>query len=85
MIPEDHCTFVFQRRPMGGKPYKLGEAIFYPTSGWRFVPEVRFLLNGRRISRKFWPTMESCIPRWVGYPDGCESYIKGGRKPWGER
>lgn len=42
------------------------------AQGWRFYPRV----VGRLPSRKPHPTLEACIPRWVGYPDGCTSRLK---------
>jgi hypothetical protein len=65
----------YARRPVGDRRpveqlFVLGEACFQPTKGWRFFPRV----SGREPSRKFYPTLEACLPRWVGYPDSCESY-----------
>jgi hypothetical protein len=51
--------------------YRLGTAVDYPD-GWRFISNVAAHKN----SRKFHPTMEKCLPRWVGYPDHCESELK---------
>lgn len=39
--------------------------------GYRFIPNV----SGRKPSRKAHPTMEACLPRWVGYPDRCETRV----------
>lgn len=39
------------------------------TGGWMFIPSV----SGRKPSRKVWSDWESCLPRWVRYPDGCRS------------
>jgi len=52
----------------GRDTYHLGTAV-HTEQGWRFIPNV----SGRKSSRKFHPTMEKCLPRWVGYPDRCES------------
>jgi len=46
----------------------LGHARLY-DQGWKFTPNVA----GRLPSRKFHRTLERALPRWVGYPDGCES------------
>ena len=58
-------------RPLkNGARYHLGSAIYYQSyNGWRFIPNV----CGRSASRKFWPTWEASLPRWVGYPDKCET------------
>jgi len=60
--------FVFFRRLPDGSVYRLGTAVG-TEAGWRFFPNVA----SRRSSRKAHPTMEKCLPRWVGYPDSCES------------
>lgn len=39
------------------------------AEGWKFIP----LVSGKSTSRKFHATWEKCLPRWVGYPDSCES------------
>lgn len=58
----------FVRRLAGGGVYHLGTAVQY-TDGWRFLSNV----SSHRSSRKFHATMEKCVPRWVGYPNKCES------------
>ncbi len=62
-------SYRFFRRTMpdGGKAL-LGTAT-KRSDGWRFVPNT----SGRKPSRKAHPTMEKCLPKWVGYPDRCES------------
>ncbi len=64
----------FYRRPLKGTRYRIGTA-YQNENGWRFIPSDAV----HRCSRKSHPTMEKCIPRWVGYPDGCESEEAGGR------
>jgi hypothetical protein len=60
----------FLRRLADGSSYHLGTAVYYPNgAGWRFVSNV----SSHKSSRKFHPTMQQCLPRWVGYPDKCES------------
>lgn len=51
----------FYRRLNDGSRGLLGTAR-YSERGWRFQPN----LSGRKPSRRFWPTMEACLPRWVG-------------------
>ena len=59
----------FNRRLAGNAGlYRLGTA-FKNDRGWKFYPHVA----GRRPSAKFHVTWEACLPRWVGYPDACES------------
>ena len=58
----------FIRRLSDGSVFRLGTAVQY-ESGWRFISGSTSHGN----SRKFHPTMERCIPRWVGYPNKCES------------
>lgn len=38
-------------------------------NGYRFTPNV----SGRKPSRKVHPTLDACLPRWVGYPNRCET------------
>ena len=61
---------VFYRRLTDGTVYRLGTAAQYP-SGWKFISNVASHKN----SRKFHPTMLKCLPRWIGYPDRCESAL----------
>lgn len=58
----------FNRRLADGSMYMLGTACHYPQ-GWRFIPNVA----SHKSSRKFHATWEDCLPRWIGYPDHCES------------
>lgn len=58
----------FVRRLPDGSTYHLGTAVQY-KDGWRFLSNV----TSHKNSRKFHPTMRKCLPRWVGYPDRCES------------
>jgi len=68
-------TYRFTRRLNDGSAFILGHAVQYEPSvlgdpgGWRFFPNV----SGRKPSLKRHATMEKCLPRWVGYPDHCES------------
>lgn len=64
----------FMRDLPKGAAYRLGTAVNYGT-GWRFISNV----SSHRSSRKFHPTMEKCIPRWVGYPDRCRTEHDDGR------
>jgi hypothetical protein len=63
-------AFRFFRRLNDDSTYKLGTAVQYPQ-GWRFLSNV----SSHKGSRKFHSTMEKCVPRWVGYPDRCESEV----------
>ncbi len=65
----------FYRHLHNGVRYLLGTAC-QNENGWRFISNVASHKN----SRKSHPTMEKCIPRWVGYPDGCESEEGGGAR-----
>ncbi len=58
----------FNRKLPNGSTLHLGTAVRY-ADGWRFLPNV----PSRRNGRKPHPTMEKCLPRWVGYPDRCSS------------
>jgi hypothetical protein len=62
-------TLVVVRRLADGKPSLLGRANYHDGKGWKFMPNV----SGRDPSRRFWPTWEACLPKWVGYPNHCES------------
>ena len=61
-------TYRFTRRLNDGSVYVLGHAV-QNDAGWRFLPNVA----SRKPSRKAHKTMERCLPRWVGYPDHCQS------------
>lgn len=58
----------FLRKLSDGSTYHLGTAVQY-RDGWRFLSNV----TSHKSSRKFHATMEKCLPRWLGYPDKCES------------
>ena len=55
----------------GARGPLLGYAVRY-EKGWRFfvAPPFGGII---RSSRAYHPTMEKCLPRWIGYPDYCES------------
>lgn len=61
-------NYNFVRKLADGSVGKLGTAVNY-TDGWKFIPNG----SSHKVSRKFHPTMEKCLPRWLGYPDMCES------------
>lgn len=63
-------TVRFNRRLNDGSLYLFGAAVEHPE-GWRFIPNVA----SHKSSRKFHATMERCVPRWVGYPDHCETEL----------
>jgi hypothetical protein len=58
----------FFRDLTDGSTYRLGTAV-QSADGWRFIPNV----TSHRSSRKFHATMKACLPRWLGYPNGCRS------------
>jgi hypothetical protein len=58
----------FVRRLPSGSTYLLGTAV-QNEEGWRFISNVASHKN----SRKFHPTLEKCLPRWVG--KNCESEV----------
>jgi hypothetical protein len=60
-------TIRFERRLADGSAGVLGHAV-KGSDGWRFLPATQ-----HRPSRKAHPTLEACLPRWVGYPHRCES------------
>lgn len=62
-------NYRFLRRLQDGSTYRLGTAVQYQDGSWRFISNV----TSHKSSRKYHPTMKRCIPRWVGYPDRCES------------
>lgn len=47
---------------------RLG-TVAWKGDGYRFTSNVASHGN----SRKSHPTFEACMPRWVRYPDGCET------------
>lgn len=61
-------NYRFERALADGSIYHLGTAV-ESADGWRFISNV----TSHKSSRKFHPTMEKSIPRWVGYPDRCQS------------
>lgn len=61
-------NFRFERVLPDGSTYHLGTAVEY-NDGWRFISNV----SAHRSSRKYHATMEKCLPRWIGYPDRCQS------------
>jgi hypothetical protein len=61
-------SYRFFRKLADGKKYRLGTAVHYDY-GWKFISNV----SSHKSSRKFHETMERCVPRWVGYPNHCES------------
>ena len=63
----------FRRVPGSDQVLVLGSACLVRNGGWRFVPNV----SSRRPSRYEHKTWEACLPRWVGYPDYCESVVTG--------
>jgi hypothetical protein len=56
--------------------YLVGVATYVAGEGWNqgwcFFPRV----SGRKPSRRFYLTWEECVPRWVGYPDRCETEMR---------
>lgn len=64
-------TVHVNRRLASGGTYRLGTAA-KNEAGWRFLPAV----SGRKTSTKAHETWEECLPRWVGYPDGCETEMR---------
>ena len=62
------CYFVVERRLADGTVGKLG-SVRKARDGYRFNPSV----FGYKASRKGHPTLEACLPKWVGYPDRCET------------
>lgn len=61
----------YVRRPAGGgTPFVLGSAT-RTNKGWTFHPNVA----GRKPSRFPHASLEKCLPRWIGYPDYCESRL----------
>jgi hypothetical protein len=61
------------RRLADGGLFRLGSAV-KKADGWRFFSNVA----SHRGSRKFHPTFVACLPRWVGYPNRCETEYLGG-------
>ena len=62
-------NIIFERRLADGSIGILGAAR-QTSLGWKFFPA-----NQRKPSRKFHETMESCLPRWLNYPDACQSRV----------
>ncbi len=63
-------SVTFNRRLQDGSTFRLGTAV-RNDAGWRFIPNVA----AHKSSRKAHPTMDKCVPRWVGYPDRCETVV----------
>ena len=63
-------SYAMMRRLANGETYKLGTAVEYSPGNWRFISNVA----SHRNSRKYHATFAKCLPRWVGYPDRCESW-----------
>lgn len=61
----------FFRLLAGKQEYRLGTAV-ESLHGWRFLSNT----SSHGNSRKFHPTLEKCIPHWVGYPNKCVSRSK---------
>jgi hypothetical protein len=59
---------VFRTLAGKGRVGLLGTAV-RASDGWRFVPNV----FGHSRSRRAWHSWEACLPRWVGYPNACET------------
>lgn len=65
----------FKQRLMGiGKPDQiivLGEAVKVEGKGWAFFPDPQWggAIGGAGA------TWEACLPKWVQYPNGCESEV----------
>lgn len=63
------CTnWAVERRLVGGTVLRLG-TVRWVGDGYRFNPNV----SGRKPSRKSFGTIADCLPRWVGYPNKCET------------
>jgi hypothetical protein len=61
---------VRRRLPPDGKVYEIGRAC-RDLHGWRFYP----VTTAHGPSRKHWESWEACLPRWVGYPNRCETEV----------
>lgn len=57
-----------ERRLADGSVYRLG-SVRVTDGGYRFTSNV----GSHGNSRKSHPTLKACLPRWVGYPDRCET------------
>ena len=73
-------TYRFTRKLNDGSVFILGHAV-QNEAGWRFIPANA----ARKPSRKAHKTMRQCLPRWLGYPDACESEVHHGPTSWGPR
>ncbi|MCP2080116.1 UNVERIFIED_ORG: hypothetical protein J2W74_001302 [Methylorubrum zatmanii] len=61
-------TIAVERRLPTGVVVRLG-TIRRDAEGYRFIPNV----SGRKPSRRSHGSLTECLPRWVGYPDACET------------
>lgn len=43
-----------------------GRCVYTPQRGWKFFP----ITCAHQPSRKFWATMEDCIPAWAAAREG---------------
>jgi hypothetical protein len=66
--PSPTTRWAVERRLTDGHVIKLG-SVRWDGDGYRFTSHVASHGN----SRKSHPTFEACLPRWVGYPDHCET------------
>lgn len=65
-------SWAVERRLPDGQVFRLGTVVLRGDClgfGYRFIPAV----SSRKPSRKVHATFEKCLPRWVGYPDNCET------------
>lgn len=51
-----------------GEVLRLG-TVTWVGNGYRFIPNV----SGRKPSRKTFGSIAAALPRWVGYPNRCET------------
>jgi hypothetical protein len=61
-------NWAVERRLANGPVVRLG-TVRWVGDGYRFTPNV----SGRKPSRKVHPTLADSLPRWVGYPNRCET------------
>ena len=62
--------YAVERRLPDGQVIRLGTVV-KNAQGYRFRP----FTTAHQSSRRDHATFEGCLPRWVGYPERCETRL----------
>lgn len=69
-VEEPTKRYRILRRLAGGEEAIVLGTASLQSDGWRFTPN-----QSNRRPRRAAKSFEDCLPRWVGYPDRCESEV----------